>query len=174
MKVAPTVADIMKGFPKKDYQIDAIPGKPERLALNILIEALRENAASIATKRWRTIWAYGILHVSPPIFNYSTIQHTQPFVMEVPPGELTFVPGDTAAAREDTKLLYYNKVYNFELEKYLTTALKNIIMNKFDKSAYIRLKQQYVGYAGCNVWEFINRLLIIYGEKLDDMVKANL
>ena len=49
MKVAPTVADIMKGFPKKDHQIDAIPGKPERLALNVIFEALTKNAASVPT-----------------------------------------------------------------------------------------------------------------------------
>ena len=108
------------------------------------------------------------------VAKYTAIHHTQPFVMEVPPTPLTFGPNDSAAVREDKKLLYYNKVYNFELEKDLTTALKNIIMNKLDESAYILLKEQYVGYAGCSVWEFINHLLITYGEKTDDTVKANL
>ena len=49
MKVAPTFADIMKGFPKHDHQIDTITGKPERLALDLLIEDITENAASIST-----------------------------------------------------------------------------------------------------------------------------
>ena len=105
---------------------------------------------------------------------YATIQHSLPFVMQRLPEELTFVARYTAVAREDTKLLYYNNVYNFELETHLTTALMNIIMNKLDESAYILLKQQYVGYAGRSVWEFINHLLITYGEKTDEMVKANL
>jgi len=63
---------------------------------------------------------------------------------------------------------------NFELEKHLTTALKNIIMNKLDESAYIILKQEYVGYAGRSIWEFIDHLLTTYGEKTDDMIKATL
>jgi len=49
MEIAPSVEAIMAGFPKMDHQIDAIPSKPERLARNILIEGLTENAASIAT-----------------------------------------------------------------------------------------------------------------------------
>ena len=53
-------------------------------------------------------------------------------------------------------------------------ALKNIIMTKLDEVTYILLTQQYVGYAGCTVWEFINHLLTTYGEKTDDMIKANL
>ena len=40
IKVAPTVEAVMAGFPKKDHQIDTIPGTSERLALNILIEAI--------------------------------------------------------------------------------------------------------------------------------------
>ena len=47
-------------------------------------------------------------------------------------------------------------------------------MDKLDDSTYILLKQQYIGYKGRSVWEFIHHLLITYGEKTDDMVKANL
>ena len=34
---------------------------------------------------------------------YATIQHNVPFLMATAPGELTFVAGDTAVGREDTK-----------------------------------------------------------------------
>ena len=44
--------------------------------------------------------------------------------MEIPPNPLTFGANDSAAVQEDKKLLFYNKVYNFELEKHLTTARK--------------------------------------------------
>ena len=138
--------------------------------MDILFDAITENAASITTLKG--CGCFGHMAFCMSAQQYATISHTQPFVTEVPPGELTFVPGDTAAAREDTKLLYYNKVYNFELKKNLTTALKNIIMDI--ESAYIRLKQQYVGYPGRSVWEFINHLIITYGERTDDMVKDNL
>ena len=47
-------------------------------------------------------------------------------------------------------------------------------MAKLDESAYILLKQQYIGYAGRGIWEFANHLLTTYGEKTDDMVLANL
>ena len=48
-------------------------------------------------------------------------------------------------------------------------------MTKLDESAYIPLKQLYVGYAGSSIlWEFANHLLTTYGEKTDDMVLANL
>jgi len=65
MKVAPTVADIMKGFPKEDHQIDAIPGKPKQLSLNILIEALTENAASIATLNGGGLFGHTAFYMSP-------------------------------------------------------------------------------------------------------------
>ena len=49
MKVAPSVETIMTRFPKKNHQIDTITGKPERLALNIIIEVITKNAASVPT-----------------------------------------------------------------------------------------------------------------------------
>ena len=48
------------------------------------------------------------------------------------------------------------------------------MMAKLDESAYIVLKQQYLGYAGRSVYEFINHLITTYGEKTDDTIKANL
>ena len=47
-------------------------------------------------------------------------------------------------------------------------------MYKLDESAYILLKQEYVGYAGHSVWEFSDHLLTTYGKKTDDMINANL
>ena len=70
--------------------------------------------------------------------------------------------------------MYYNNVYNFKLETNLTTALKNIIMEKLDDSTYVHVKEMYIGYKGRSVWEFMNYLLITYEKKTDDMVKANL
>ena len=105
---------------------------------------------------------------------YATIQHSLPLQRALPPGELTFTPGDISVAREDTKLLYNKNVYSFELESNIITALKNIIMAKLETASYAVLKQQYVGYPGRSVWVFINHLLTAYGEKTDDMVKANL
>ena len=105
---------------------------------------------------------------------YANIQHSLPFELTLYPGELTFTAGDTAVGREDTKLLYYKNVYDFELETHLATALKNIIMENLYESAYILLKQRYVRYAGHSVWKFINHLLTTYSEKTDDMVVANL
>jgi len=105
---------------------------------------------------------------------YATIQHSLPFVLQPPPPELIFEDNNTAAIREDKKLVYYDNVYNFELETNLTTELKNIIMDKLDDSTYVHLKEMYIGYKGRSVWEFINHLLITYGEKTDDVVKTNL
>jgi len=94
--------------------------------------------------------------------------------MEPAPPPLTFEENDTAVIRDDKKLVYYTNVYNFELETNLTTALKNIIMEKLDEATYVHLKQMYIGYDGRSVCDFMNHLLIAYGEKTDDMVKMNL
>ena len=72
------------------------------------------------------------------------------------------------------KLLYNNNVYDFGLESNLAAALRNVVMEKLDESAYIVLKQQYIGYKGWSVYEFIDHLLTTYGEKTDDMVNASL
>ena len=104
MKVAPTVADIMKGFPKKDHQIDAIPGQPEQLPLNAIFEALTKSAASIPTLKGGGLFGHTVMCMSAA--QYTTIQHSVPFIMATAPGELTFIAGDTAVARENTKLIY--------------------------------------------------------------------
>ena len=70
--------------------------------------------------------------------------------------------------------MYYNNVYNFDLEANITTALKNIIMEKLDDSTYVQLKEIHIGYEGRSIWDFMNHLLVTYGEKTDDMVKGNL
>ena len=49
MKITPSVAKLLKGFPKKEHDIDTITGTPECKALNLLINDLWENAASMAT-----------------------------------------------------------------------------------------------------------------------------
>ena len=118
----------MKGFPKQEHQIDIITGTPKRLALNIIIEALTENAASIPTLKGGG--QFGDTAMCMSAAQYATIQHSFPFVLPPPPGELIFTAGDTVVGCEDTKLLYYNRVYNFELVTHLATAVKNIIMAK--------------------------------------------
>ena len=64
---------------------------PERLALNILFEAITENVASVAILKGGGLFGHMVFCMSAN--QYATIQHSQPFVMAVPPGELTFVPG---------------------------------------------------------------------------------
>ena len=81
------------------------------MALNALIEDLRENAASVTMSAGA----------------YATIPHSVPFLTTAAPGKLTFMAGATAATLEDTKLLYAKQVYSFELESTVTKALKNII-----------------------------------------------
>ena len=56
---------------KKDHQIDAITGKPKRLALNLLIEALTENAASIPTLKGGGLFGHTAFCMSPA--EYATI-----------------------------------------------------------------------------------------------------
>ena len=84
MKAAPSVGAILDGFPQKDHLFDAIPGTPEWLALNILIDGLRENATSIATLKGGGHYGHTALIMSTA--EYATIQHSAPFLMEAPPG----------------------------------------------------------------------------------------
>ena len=115
MKIAPSVATLLKGFPKQEHQIDQITGQPERLAIDILIEDIIENAASIATLKGGGV--YGHMGICMSDAQYATIQGTIPFIAAPPPGVLAFGLGDTQATRDDTKILYYNSVHDFELEK---------------------------------------------------------
>ena len=70
---------------------------------NILINGLRENTTSIATLKGGGHYGHTALTISPA--EYATIQHSITFLMEAPPGGLTFVAGDIAAGRKDTN--YY-------------------------------------------------------------------
>ena len=42
MKIAPTVDDLLKGFPKKGHDIDTIPGTPKRMDLRWLYFLLKK------------------------------------------------------------------------------------------------------------------------------------
>ena len=172
MKIAPSVATLLKGFPKQEHQIDKITGKPERLAIDKLIEDIIENAASITTLKGGGL--YGHTGTCMSAAQYATIPGSDPFIPAPSPGILAFGVGDTQATRDDTKILFYNGVHDFELETNLATALRNIMMAKLDESAYIVLKQQYIGYTGRTVYEFIDHLITTYGEKTEDMIKDNL
>ena len=117
------------------------------------------------------IWTYSTMHVDCGICHHTT-QSTIP--NDNSPWRTHLIAGATALAREDTKLLYAKRLYNFELESNVTKALKNIIMAKLVETAYIVLKEEYVMYVGRSVWEFVNHLLTTYGKKMDDMLKVNL
>ena len=134
MKIAPSVETLSAGFPNKNHQIDSITGTPECLGLNTFFEAITQNAASI--KSHKCGGKYGYMELCISAQEYATIQQSAQFVMEPPPPALTFETADTAAVRDDKKLVYYNNVYNFDLEANITTALKNIIMEKLAEVVY--------------------------------------
>jgi len=104
----------MQGFPKQEHQIDTITRKPERLAIDLLVEDIIENAATITTLKGGGLFGHTATCMSDA--QYATIQNSIPFILAPPPGVLTFGAGDTQAAREDAKLLFYNNVVDFELE----------------------------------------------------------
>ena len=88
MKATPSIANIMKGFPKQVHQIDTITGLPECTGLNKMIEALTKNTASIPTLKGGG--KYGHTAMCMPTAQYATIQHSLPFVLVPPPVELIF------------------------------------------------------------------------------------
>ena len=113
MKIAPSVETLSAGFPNKNHQINSITRTPERLGLDILFEAIIQNTASIKTHKGGGIYGYMGLCMSAT--EYAAIQQSAPFVLQPPPPALTFETADTAAVRDDKKLVYYNNVYNFDL-----------------------------------------------------------
>ena len=92
------------GFPKKDYDIDTIPGTPECMTLNTLIGDICENAASIATFKGGGRFRHISLCMSTVA--YATTPLSIPFLMTAAPGDLTLKAGVTSVAQDDTKLLY--------------------------------------------------------------------
>ena len=104
MKITPSVAKLLKGFPKKEHDIDTITGTSECMALNLLINDLWENAASMATLKGGGKFGHTALCMSPT--DYATIPRSVLFLMTTAPGgELTFTTGAMAVAQEDTKLM---------------------------------------------------------------------
>ena len=77
-EVAPSIEAILARFPQNDHLFDAIPGTLEQLALNILIDGLSQNTASIATLKGGGHFGHTTLTMSP--VKYATIQHSAPFL----------------------------------------------------------------------------------------------
>ena len=123
------VETLIAGFPNKEHSIDTTTGIPKCLALNIMIEALTKNAPSISTPKRGGVYGHTVM-VMMSAAQYATIQYNLQFALAPPPGELIFTAGDLAVGCEDTKLLYYRSVYDFELGSHLAAALKNILMDK--------------------------------------------
>ena len=174
VKIAPTVAAPIEGFPKKDHDIDSITDIPDQINLEQLIDTIREKCStSLNTQMQRTIWTHIIHNVGYKICN-STKQCTIPDY-RCPWRTHVSSRSQYAEAWEDIKLLYSKQVYNFKLETIITTALKNILMSKLDETSFIVLKEEYIVYTGQSVWEFILHLITTYGEKkMDETLKANL
>ena len=82
---------------------------------------VQENAASVPTLKGGGHYGHTALTMDGT--TYATLPHTVPFVTTVAPGELVFPVGTAADAQDDAKLLYLKRVYNFELESNITTAL---------------------------------------------------
>jgi len=142
MKIAPSFETLSAGFPNKKHQIDSITGTPERLGINIFFEAITQNAASVKTLKRGGRYGHMAFAMSAP--QYEAIQHSLPFIMEPAPPALIFEENDTAAIRDDKKLVYYTNVYNFELEANITTVLKNIIMENLDEATSMSISKKCI------------------------------
>ena len=81
----------MQGFPKQEHQIDTITRKPERLAIDLLVEDIIENAATITTLKGGGLFGHTATCMSDA--QYATIQNSIPFILAPPPGVLTFSAG---------------------------------------------------------------------------------
>jgi len=169
---APSVEALLASFPVQATNISTITGKPDRVKLNELILAIRQNAASVYSVKGGGTYGHIGLTMSGP--EYQALPNTVPFVKTPHPGSLTIPESATAAAREDTRDLYNRNLYTHRLEQNVALALKNIFMSKLEESTYLSLKRDILHYSSVTLWQLITHLLTKYGEKTVEMLTDNL
>lgn len=167
------VEALYAAFPVQAHNIDHIQGTPDRVSLNKLIDAIRENAASVYSNKGGGI--YG--HIDPTMnpVDYLLLPNATTFDLTAHPGVLAIpTVAATAAAREDVRDLYNQNLYMHILEQNVTLALKTLLMSKVDATTYIVLKDKILHYRNITVWDLINHLLTKHGNKTVKMLTKNL
>ena len=171
-QTAPTVEELYAAFPVQANSISKIHGIPDRVTLNTLIDAIRENAASVNSNKGGGIYGHIGMTMSP--IEYEILPNAIPFVRTAHPGVLVIPAAATIAAREDERDNYNRNHYMHVLEQNIDLALKNIIMSKLDNSTYLVLKDKILHYRNITVWTLIDHLLTKHGEKTVEMLTANM
>ena len=169
---APTVESLSASFPKKDFDIPAITGEPDRISLDLLINDIRQNAASVRSIKGGGTYGHLAMTMAPA--EYLALPGATAFTYTASPGELTFtVADDTTIKREDARDIYNRAHHNFELELNVKIALRNILLSKLEESTYITLRDDILLYNNVTVWEILHHLLDTYGDKTTEMLSTN-
>ena len=170
---APTVDALYAAFPVQAHNIEQIHGTPDRVNLNKLIDAIRENAASVYSNKGGGLYGHIGLTMSPA--DYLVLPNATEFVFTDHPGVLTIpASATTVAAREDIRDTYNRNLYMHLLEQNVTLSLKNIIMSKLDDTTYVTLKDPVLHYRNISVWRLVDHLLTKHGNKTVKMLTENL
>lgn len=156
-----TVDAIVAKFPNKT--IPTITDEPDYASINIMVEILYGNAASLPTTLGGGAHGHIGLIMTPAL--YATLAPGTPYNNPIDPGPVPIsIAGASAAVRESDRLEHKEHRRIFDNNLNMDAALKAQVIDTLHDTYLCELRSKYTGYLGVTTRDLLDHLLDRYGK----------
>ena len=161
--------EITDYFIHKD--IKKVTGKPTREDIKQVLDKIQEDAADVPCELGGGM--HGYLGITMTGVEYATVATTT-FVAYTNPGPLPTIATDAtqyqiAAAKE----LHKKELNLFKEQRFVERSLRSKVINAFDETYLIDIKEEHIGYNNVSMPTLFNHLFKNYGKITDADLLAN-
>ena len=151
--------------------IEKIEGKPTRENIKKVLLKIQENSAAVPTELGGG--KHGHLGLTMIEVEYLTVA-TEAYATQENPGTAPTIPDNAtqyqiAYAKEEHK----KKLDLFKEQRFVERALKSQVINAFDETYLLDIKQEYVGYKNIIIPKIFDHLFTNNGKITDADLLAN-
>lgn len=151
--------------------IKKIEGKPTREDIKKVLLKIQENAAAVPSELGGG--SHGYLGLTIVEVEYLTVA-IEAFEPTENPGTVpTILENATQHQIAYAKEEYKKKLELFKEQRFVARALKSQVINAFDKTHLLDIKQDHVGYNNISIPKIFDHLFTNYGKIIDTDLLAN-
>ena len=151
--------------------IKKVQGKPSREEIKKVQIKIQENAAAVPSELGGGRHGYLGLTMSTTEYNNAV---SEVFTAHTHPGALPTIPeGATQHQITYAKEEHKKQLKLFKEQRFVERALKSLIINAFEETYLLDLKEDHVGYNNVDIPGFFNHLYRHYGKITDADLLAN-
>lgn len=151
--------------------IKRVQGKPTREDIKQVQIKIQENAAAIPSELGGG--RHGYLGLTMSTTEYNTVAR-EAFTGHTNPGALPTIPtGATQHQITHAKEEHKKQLKLFKEQRFVERALKSLIINAFEETYLLDLKEDHIGYNNVDIPGLFNHLCRHYGKITDADLLAN-